>query len=186
MQSLQDQHRAQIQVLQDAIAETNVAVQPLKQPAETPEAPTPAPENEATPTREIVTTGPKRTKAILPDPPKFDGTRSEYEGWRSLVKDKIEVDGEVIGSDRNQFKYVSSRLEGKGLQSALTFITICKDHPEASIARLFKYLDAMFGDHTKVQRAVETLRTMKQGPRELFSAFLLRFEKVLAEAGGMA
>ena len=96
------------------------------------------------------------------------------------------MDGEVIGSDRNQFKYVSSRLEGKGLQSALTFITICKDHPEASIARLFKYLNAMFGDHTKAQRAVETLRTMKQGPRELFSAFLPRFEKVLAEAGGMA
>ena len=44
----------------------------------------------------------------------------------------------------------------------------------------------MFGDHTKAQRAVETLRTMKQGPRELFSAFLPRFEKVLAEAGGMA
>jgi hypothetical protein len=35
----------------------------------------------------------------------------------------------------------------------------------------------MFGDHTKAQRAVETLRTMKQGPRELFSAFLHRFEK---------
>jgi len=129
MQALQDQHRAQIQVLQDAIAETNAVVQSLKQPAETPEAPTPAPENEATPTAETVTPRPKRTKAILPDPPEFGGTRSEYEGWRSLVKDKIEVDGEVIGSDRNQFKYVSSRLEGKGLQSALTFITICKDHP---------------------------------------------------------
>ena len=53
-------------------------------------------------------------------------------------------------------------------------------------ARLFKYLHAMFGDHIKAQRAVETMRTMKQSPRELFSTFLHRFEKVLTEAGGMA
>jgi len=33
---------------------------------------------------------------------------------------------------------------------------------------------------------VETLRTMKQGPKELISAFLPRFEKALADAGGMA
>jgi hypothetical protein len=127
----------------------------------------------------------RRTKAILPDPPKFDGTRSDFEGWKSLVKDKIEVDGEVIGSSRNQFIYVTSRLEGKGLQLALTFITTHRDSPKASSAKILDYLDTIFGDRHKVQRAVETLRTMKQSSKEPFSGFIPRFEKALADAGGM-
>ena len=45
--------------------------------------------------------GAARPKAILPNPPKFDGTRSEYEGWRSLIRDKVDINGEVIGSARN-------------------------------------------------------------------------------------
>jgi hypothetical protein len=37
-----------------------------------------------------------------------------------------------------------------------------------------------------VQRAVKTLRIIKQSFREPFSAFLLRFEKALADAEGIA
>jgi hypothetical protein len=95
IQSLQEQYDAQIQALQSAIAETNAAVQSMRQPTpmETPPEPTPP--------QEAIITGSRRTKAILLDPPKFNGTRSEYEGWKSLIKDKIDVDGEVIGSNRN-------------------------------------------------------------------------------------
>jgi len=179
MQALQEQQHAQVQALQAALAATNSELQALQQPIsppmETPQAHTPTP-----------TPGTARPKAILPSPPKFDGTRSEYEGWRSLVRDKIDVDGEAIGSARNQFLYVASRLEGKGLQLALTFITTGRSAPDASAAHLLDYLDSIFGDRHKAQRAVETLRTMRQGPKELFSAFLPRFEKALADAGGMA
>jgi hypothetical protein len=96
------------------------------------------------------------------------------------------VDGEIIGSDRNRFIYVASRLEGKGLQSALTFITTHRDAQDASAFKILKYLDDIFGDRHKTQRAVESLRTMKQGPKEPFSDFLPRFEKALADAGGMS
>jgi DNA-binding protein H-NS len=176
MQELREQQQAQVQILQNALAQTNETVQALQRPTptENSQAPTPAPER------------PRRTKHILPDPPKFNGTRSEYEGWKSLIKDKIEVDGEVIGSNRNQFIYVSSRLEGTGLQLPLTFIKVNRDTPDASAASILAYLDGIFGDRHKAQRAVETLRTMRQSPRELFSAFLPRFEKALADAGGMA
>jgi hypothetical protein len=47
-------------------------------------------------------------------------------------------------------------------------------------------LNSIFGDRYKAQRAVETLRTIKQGLREFFSAFFLRFEKALTDAEGMA
>lgn len=187
LESLQEQHQAQIQALQNAIAQTNETVRAAQRPTvetapeevQTPPTPTPTP-IDATNVR------PARRRAILPDPPKFDGSRGEYEGWRSLMNDKIDVDGEVIGSHRNQFIYVASRLEGKGLQSALTFTTLHRDAPNASAALLVNYLDGIFGDRHKAQRAVETLRTLKQGPREPFSAFLPRFEKTLADAGGMA
>jgi hypothetical protein len=165
--------QAQIQALQ-------ATVQALQRPTETSQTSTPEPTPTETPVPAL-----RRTKAILPDPPKFDGTRSDFEGWKSLIKDKIEVDGEVIGSNRNQFIYVASRLEGKGLQLALTFTTMHRDSPEASSAKILDYLDTIFGDRHKVQRAVETLRTMKQSSKEPFSGFIPRFEKALADAGGM-
>jgi len=52
----------------------------------------------------------------------------------------------------------------------LTFIKVNRDTPDASAASILAYLDGIFGDRHKAQRAVETLRTMRQGPRELFSA----------------
>src|SRR5437764_10960652 len=147
MQALQEQHEAQVQGLQNALAQTNEAVQALRRPTPAPESTmeTPVP----TPREEAVST--QRTKAILPNPPKFDGSRGEYEGWRSLIKDKIEVDGEVIGSDRNQFMYVSSRLEEKGLQLALTFIMMNRDASNTSAALILNYLDNIFGDWHKAQ-----------------------------------
>src|SRR5271163_3788646 len=172
MRAFAEQQQAQIQALQSALAATNSELEALRQPTR---APTPTP-----------TPGAARPKAILPNPPKFDGTRSEYERWRSLIRDKVDIDGEAIGSARNQFIYVASRLEGKGLQLALTFITVNRDASDASATRMLDYMNSIFGDRHKAQRAVETLRTMKQGPRELFSAFLPRFEKALADAGGMA
>jgi len=179
-QALREHQYAQVQALQAALAATNSELKALHQPtpaeapAETPRTPTPMP-----------APGIARPKPILPNPPKFDGTRNDYEGWRSLIRDKVDIDGEAIGSARNQFLYVASRLEGKGLQLALTFITMNRDALDASATCLLDYLDSIFGDRHKAQRAVETLRTMKQGPREPFSAFLPRFEKALADAGGM-
>src|SRR5271156_715208 len=138
IQALQEQQQAQVQALQAALAATNSELEVLRRSTppsmEAPRASIPAPEN--------ATVRPVRPKAVLPDPPKFDGTRSEYEGWRSLIRDKVDIDREAIGSARNQFIYVASRLEGKGLQLALTFITVNRDVPEASATRLLDYLDS--------------------------------------------
>jgi hypothetical protein len=142
---------------------------------ETPQAPTPTP-----------APGIARPKAILPSPLKFDGTRSEYKGWRFLIRDKVDINGEAIGFIKNQFIYIASRLEGKGLQLAFIFIIINKNIFNMFATRLLKYLNSIFGDRYKAQRAVKTLRTIKQSLKEFFSAFLPRFEKALADAERMA
>jgi hypothetical protein len=102
-----------------------------------------------------------------------------------LIRDKVDVNGEAIGSVRNQFLYVASRLEGKRLQLALIFITVNKDAFDAFATRLLNYLNSIFGDRYKTQRAVEILRTIEQGFKELFFVFLFRFEKALADAEGI-
>jgi len=60
-----------------------------------------------------------------------------------------------------------------------------RDSPKAFATLLLGYLDAIFRDRHKAERAMETLRTIKQGLRELFSTLLPRFEKALADTGGM-
>ena len=86
MHSMQEHYQAQIQGLQ-------AAVQALQQSAETPTS-TPEP-----PPVDTLIPASRRTKAILPNPPKFDGTRNDFEGWKSLIKDKIKVNSEIISSD---------------------------------------------------------------------------------------
>jgi hypothetical protein len=103
-----------------------------------------------------------------------------------LIKNKINVDGKTINSVKNQFLYVASHLEGKRLQLALIFITINKDIFDASATRLLNYLNSIFDDRYKAQRAVEILYTMKQSFRKLFSIFLLYFEKALADTEKIA
>src|SRR5262245_7821479 len=148
-QALREEQQAQVKALQSVLATTQAEITTLRQNSSTP-ATTSSPSADETPPDTT------RRKAILPDPPKFDGTRSEYEGWRSLIYDKIEVDGEVIGSPKNQFLYIASRLEGKGLKSALTFITANRNTSLATAQHILNYLDAIFGDRHKVQRVVET------------------------------
>jgi hypothetical protein len=85
-------------------------------------------------------------KTILLDSPKFNETKSDFEKWKSLMTDKIEVNSKMIDSNRNQFIYVISRLEEKSLQLTLTFIMIYKDSFEALFAKILNYLNIIFGD----------------------------------------
>jgi hypothetical protein len=43
----------------------------------------------------------RRIKIILSNSSKFDEIRSDFKEWKSLIKDKIEIDEEVINLRRN-------------------------------------------------------------------------------------
>ena len=68
---------------------------------------------------------------------------------------------------------------------ALTFIMIHRDFFKASSIKILDYLNIIFGDRHKTQRAVETLHIMKQNSKKFFFGFILRFKKALIDAEGM-
>jgi hypothetical protein len=71
---------------------------------------------------------PQRTETIqrprprLPDPARFAGSSSEWLSWRTVMENKLAVDGEAIGSPQDQFAYVFSRLEKMALKNTNSFV----------------------------------------------------------------
>jgi hypothetical protein len=66
-----------------------------------------------------------------------------------LIKDKININGKAIGSVKNQFIYAVSRLNGKSLQLAFTFITVNRDAFDTSATRILNYINSIFSDRYK-------------------------------------
>ncbi|KAK4232987.1 hypothetical protein C8A03DRAFT_19842, partial [Achaetomium macrosporum] len=57
----------------------------------------------------------------LSDPAKFDGNRKEFPPWLLDMKYKLEIDGPAIGTSKDQFAYIFSRLEKAAKSMATTF-----------------------------------------------------------------
>ncbi|KAK4233026.1 hypothetical protein C8A03DRAFT_19813 [Achaetomium macrosporum] len=125
-----------------------------------------------------------KKKPTLPDPAKFDGNRKEFPSWLLDMEYKLEIDGPAIGSDKDQFAYIFSRLE-KGAKSTATTFARTGGHgglfnPKAFLA----YLTACYGDPNIQRSARGRLARLKQRDKESFAAFLPKFEKELADSGG--
>lgn len=65
------------------------------------------------------------------------------------------------------------------------FIIMHKDSPKVLFIKILNYLNTIFGDQHKAQRAVKTLHMMKQDLKESFLGFIPYFEKALANVEGM-
>jgi hypothetical protein len=169
-------HRAQIQMLQEHLAQPRTTPPQTKEALLTPQTtsrqPSPPPIR-----------APKK-RATLPDPPKFDGTRNNFRAWYLEMQNKLQVDGEVIGGNRDRFAYVFSRLEKTPQSMTVAFVEKGGGNglhdPEAYMA----YLQACYGDPNARARAIDRLRTLRQRSNESFAAFLPKFEKELADGGG--
>lgn len=124
-----------------------------------------------------------RRRPALEDPIHFEGNRAEYDTWRTQLKAKLEVDGYLIGNDRTKFLYVNSRLKGRAAKLVHTFVESTMNTPLATPTNFLSYLDTVFGDTNKQERAGAALRTLQQG-KLTFAQFLPKFERLLADAGG--
>jgi hypothetical protein len=62
-----------------------------------------------------------RVRHSAPHPPLFEGDTKEYRGWALEMRNKLAVDGLAIGSNREKFAYIYSRLQGQAKQMSVAF-----------------------------------------------------------------
>lgn len=125
-----------------------------------------------------------RMRAALPDPPKFSGNRSEFRTWYLEMEAKLSVDHDALGGSREQFAYIYSRLDRSPQNMASAYFAQGGLGANRDPTQFMEYLKSCYGDPNSKGRALERLRTLRQGRNESFGTFLPRFEKELAEAGG--
>lgn len=117
-------------------------------------------------------------------PEPFDGTRSKFPAWKQEIRDKLEVDGDLIGSARARWYGINQCLGEKPKRVVATFYAAGGSNLRYDAEEFLKYLELSYGDPNQASKAAMRLRTIKQGERQSFAAFLPTFEQTLAEAGG--
>jgi len=128
------------------------------------------------------TKGPtKERRKRLPDPQRFNGTRSEYPGWRLAITGKFAADGDDYTTSELYCQYVYSRLEGKARTIATPFMESCQKSGYDT-DRLWTFLDSCFKDHHVETRARDKITHMKQSKREV-REYLYDFEEQWLRAG---
>ena len=125
-----------------------------------------------------------RQKQRLPELQTYEGKRSEWESWRLKAESKLAVDGNAIGTSHEQFQYLHSRLGGSAANMVRAYVTQKLATGNGDGLGFLEYLDNIYGDPQRAERALAMLYTIKQKDGETFATFLPRFESVLSEAGG--
>ncbi len=126
----------------------------------------------------------RKTRPTLPDPPKFEGARFKFRAWLSEMKNKLRVDGCVIGSRADQFAYIYARLGGAPQQMTIAYVEAGGRGGDSNPDQYLQYLEECYGDPNAKTRALDNLRSLRQRENESFAALLPRFEKELADSGG--
>ncbi|KAK4170789.1 hypothetical protein QBC36DRAFT_341288 [Triangularia setosa] len=175
--------RAQIRALQETVTSLQKALPPatLLNTNPTEAVSTYTPEE---PSSAQITTNAMRKKPILPDPPKFNGSRLNFRAWYLEMKNKLSVDGPALGSPPDQFAYIYSRLESTPQNMTIAFVERGGTDGTHDPQQYLKYLNECYGDPNTQSRAIDRLRNLRQKENESFGTFLPRFEKELADADG--
>jgi hypothetical protein len=101
------------------------------------------------------------------------------------MRNKLAVDGLAIGSNREKFAYIYSRLQGQAKQMSVAFAERGGGEKDTYDPKEFMtYLDTAFTDPNAARRALSRLASMRQGPNEVFHKFLPRFTHNLFDAHG--
>ena len=67
-----------------------------------------------------------RSRPVLPDPEKFNGTPHRFDTWLPSIEAKLLVDGDAIGSSVAQFYYVYLNLESQAQALVLPQLAYAK------------------------------------------------------------
>jgi hypothetical protein len=130
-----------------------------------------------------IETGEPRRKPLLPELKIFEGERRNYRAWKLEAQAKLRTDGPLMGAPADCFSYIFSRLAQKVQTIVATYFGAGGSDGSYDPDDFFTYLDSIYIDQNASARAIDLLRTMRQGDRESFSTFLPRFERELADSG---
>jgi hypothetical protein len=124
----------------------------------------------------------------LPDPPSYEGKRSEFKPWLAQMWAKLSVDlDNEPGNVR--FWYVHSRLSGAALGQVTPWVSAMVEKKTTlggdALDGLIQQLRNAYDDPESVGRAVRKLDTLQQGTSS-FAKYLARFERTLLQAGGIS
>lgn len=124
----------------------------------------------------------------LPDPPAYEGKRSEFKPWLAQVWAKLSIDmGNEPGDVR--FWYTHSRLSGAALGQVTPWVSALIEKKTTldgdALDGLVQQLRNAYDDPESVVRAVRKLDTLQQGTSS-FARYLARFERTLLQAGGIS
>ncbi len=172
-----DATREQIRLLQDSLSSSRAT--PLGTEPET----RPEPLYDAD---RLSATSTRKTRPTLPDPPRFEGARSKFRAWLSEMKNKLRVDGKVIGDGTDQFAYIYARLGGAPQQMTIAYVEAGGKGGNSDPEQYLRYLEECYGDPNAKARALDKLRSLRQKDNESFATLIPRFEKELADSGGAA
>ena len=128
--------------------------------------------------------GAPQPKEKLPKLVEYEGAREEWENWKLAAHSKIGVDGNAIGEPQNQMLYLHSRLRGKAANMVRAFIQNKVTAGDGTPEKLLAYMESIYGDPDKVERALAQLHVLRQRENEPFAEFLPKFETLLSEGGG--
>jgi hypothetical protein len=123
-------------------------------------------------------------KARLPNVEVFnDGTHEEYLQWQMKMRAKLYGDRRAYPDEDSRVNYIITRTSGKAFMAIKSYVSIMISGTIAvSTLVVWGLLDGFFLDPTAKQKALEWLRTAKQGKHDL-NYFVQLFNIKLAEAG---
>lgn len=116
----------------------------------------------------------------LDHPEPLDGPL-RWDTWLPLMKAKLRVDSEAIGSKEAQFFYVYSNLESKVQALVLPQLHAAEEGGEYDPQHIIDQLARIYEDPNKIEKATSKLSHIKQG-NDSFTIYLARFERLLYEA----
>jgi hypothetical protein len=123
-------------------------------------------------------------KAKLPNVEVFEsGTHEQYLQWKMKARAKLYGDRAAFPTEELQVQYLITRTNGRAFNALSPYVDqIVKGTTTPMISKFWSYLDTFFEDPTAKAKALEYLRTTKQGTQE-FNQHVQSFNLKLQEAG---
>lgn len=120
----------------------------------------------------------------IPAPEKFDGNSSNYIAWKIAIREKLNLEGTIIGNDQSQFNYIYNNLDRKVQLQLAVYVENQAAKNSYKPSEFITYLDTLFLDPNRKEKALSKLHRLQQ-ERLPFSQYHTKFEHCLAEGGGL-